>query len=130
MDAYASNETRNHTKRLKRSSNYSDLNQALWDWFTVCRNSNIPVSRSMLQEEATFIAEKVEISDFVASNGWLEKLKQKLGICSKTVAREPGDESKETMDSWKQQLGGTHAMFGTWMRRVAFGVASQRKFKP
>jgi len=86
MDAYASNETRNHTKRLKRSSNYSDLNQALWDWFTACRNPNIPVSRSMLQEE--------------------------------------------TMDSWKQQLGGTHAMFGTWMRRVAFGVASQRKFKP
>jgi len=32
----------------------------------MCRNSNIPVSGSMLQEEATLIAEKLEISDFVA----------------------------------------------------------------
>ncbi|XP_068671308.1 tigger transposable element-derived protein 4-like [Montipora foliosa] len=76
MDAYASNETPNHAKR-KRSSKYSDVNQALWDWYIMCRNSNIPVSGSMLQEEATLIAEKLETADFVASNGWLEKFKLK-----------------------------------------------------
>ena len=65
MDAYASNETPNHAKR-KRSSKYSDVNQAVWDWYTMCRNSNIPVSGSMLQEEAALTAEKSEISDFVA----------------------------------------------------------------
>ena len=32
MDAYASNETPNHAKR-KRSSKYSDVNQAVWDWY-------------------------------------------------------------------------------------------------
>ena len=57
IDAYASNETPNHAKR-KRSSKYSDVNQAMWDWYTMGRNSNIPVSGSMLQEEATLIAEK------------------------------------------------------------------------
>ena len=56
MDVYASNETPNHAKR-KRSSKYSDVNQAVWDWYTMCRNSNIPVSGSTLQEEATLIAE-------------------------------------------------------------------------
>ena len=76
MAAYASNETPNHAKR-KRSSKYSDENQAVWDWYIMCRNSNIPVSGSMLQEEATLIAEKLQTADFVASNGWLEKFKQK-----------------------------------------------------
>ena len=131
IDVYASNETPNHAKR-KRSSKYSDLTQAVWDWYTMCRNSNILVSGSMLQEEATLIAEKLEISDFVASNGWLEKFKQKYSICNKTVAGEAGDLSKETMESWNERAreittGGTCTMFGTWMRRVAFGVASLKK---
>ena len=78
----------------------------------MCRNSNIPVSGSMLQDEATLIAEKLEISDFVASNGWLEKFKQKYSICNKTVAGEVGNVSK---------------LFGKWMKRVAFGVASLKR---
>ena len=111
MDAYASNETPNHAKR-KRSSKCSDVNQAVWNWYAMCRNSNIPVSGSMLQEEATLIAEKLEIADFVVSNGWLEKYNQKYSICNKTVAG---------------KAGGTLAMFGTWMTPVAFGVASLKK---
>jgi len=77
MDTFASNETPNHAKR-KCSSNYSDVNQAVCDWYTMCRNSNIPVSGSMLQEKATFITEKLEISDFVISNGWLEKIQAEV----------------------------------------------------
>ena len=37
----------------------------------------------MLKEEATLIAETLDITNFVASNGWLQKLKQKLSICNK-----------------------------------------------
>ena len=102
IDNYASTETAYHAKR-KRLSTYSDVNLAMWDWYTMCRNSNIPVSGSMLQEEATLIAEKLEISDFVASNGRLEKFKQKYIICNKTVAGEAGDVSKETMEIWKDR---------------------------
>ena len=53
----------------------------------------------MLQEEATLIAEKkIEISDFVASNSWLEKFKQEYSMCNKMVAEEAGDVSTETMN--------------------------------
>ena len=38
---------------------YSDVNEALWDWYVICRNSNIPVSGTMLQEEALMIEEKM-----------------------------------------------------------------------
>lgn len=65
--------------------------QAVWNWYAICR------------EEATLIAEKLEISDFVASNGWLEKFKQKYSICNKTVAGEAGDVGKETMECWNQR---------------------------
>ena len=102
MDTYASNETPNHAKR-KCLSKYSDVNQAVWDWYIMCRNSNIPVSGSMLQEEATLIAEKLETADFGAFNGWLEKFKQKYSICNKMVAGEAGDVSKETMESWNER---------------------------
>ena len=88
IDAYASNATPKHAKR-KCSSKYSNVNQAVWDWYTMCRNSNIPVSGSMLQE-TTLVAGKSEISDFVASNGRLEKFKQKYSTCNKTVAGEAG----------------------------------------
>ena len=48
------------------------------------------------------IAENLEISDFIASNSWLETFKQKYSICNKTAAGETGDVSKETKDSWNQ----------------------------
>ena len=75
----------------------------MWDWYTMCRNSNIPVSGSMIQEEAKLIAEKLEIPDFVSSNGRLEKFKRKYSICNKTVAGEAGDVSKETVESWNER---------------------------
>ena len=98
MDAYASNETPNQAER-KHSSKYSDANQAVWDWYRMCKNSTILVSSSALQEEVTLIAEKLDISDFVASNGCLEKFKQKYSMCNKMVTGEAGDVSKETMES-------------------------------
>ena len=123
-NAYVSSETPNYTKR-KRSSKHSDVNQAVWDWYTMCRSSNILVSSSMLQEEVTLTAEKLEISDSVASNGLLEKFRQKYSICNKTVAGEGGDVSEEMMEAGmsvqgKLQLGGMRVMFVTWVRWVAF----------
>ena len=65
---------------------------------------NVPVLGSMLQEEARgdINRKKIKDSDFVASNGWLEKFKQKYSICNKTVAEEAGDVREETMKSWNK----------------------------
>ena len=56
----------------------------------------------MLQEEATLIAEKLEISNFVASNAWLENSGRNYSICNKMVAGEAGDISKKVMESWNE----------------------------
>lgn len=63
-------------KKRVPSAKYLDVNEALWEWYTRCRESNIPVDGTMLQEEALLIAEKLGISGFTASNGWLQRFKQ------------------------------------------------------
>ena len=58
------------------STKYANVNEALWDWYVMCRSSNIPVSRMQLQMEAFILTEKMEIKGFAASNGWLESFKK------------------------------------------------------
>jgi len=63
------------SKRSARTATYSDVNEASWEWCTLCRESSNPVDGTMLQEEALLIAEKLGISGFTASNGWLQRFK-------------------------------------------------------
>ena len=55
----------------------------------------------MLQEEALIIAEKLHVDGFVASNGWLERFKNRHNISTMTVAGEEADISPQTLASWK-----------------------------
>ena len=63
--------------------------------------SNIPVSGTMLQEEAFIIAEKLHVDGFVAFNGWLEMFKNAHNISTMTVAGEDADVSPQTLASQK-----------------------------
>ena len=83
-----------------RTGKFSEVNQALWDWYTLCRSSNIPVSGTMLKEEVLIIAEKLGIEGFAASNGWLEFTQN---ISTMSVAGEEGDVSSMTLESWKER---------------------------
>ena len=65
--------------------------------------SNIPVSGTMLQEEVLLIAEKLYFDGFVASNEWLERLKNAHNISTMTVAGEEADVSPQTLESWKER---------------------------
>ena len=69
----------------------------------MCRNSNIPVSGPMLQEEVVLIAEKLGIVGFVASNGWLDSFKKQHWICNMSVAGEEADVTGETVESWHER---------------------------
>ena len=101
----ASHETGDERLKQKRqrTGKYSNVNQAVWEWYTLCRKSNIPVSGPMIQEEALLIAERLAIKDFTASNGWLEKFKKQHNVCMMTVAGEEGDVRPETVESWSER---------------------------
>lgn len=100
---YERNSLSNQQKRV-RSARYSDVNEALWQWYVICRNSNIPVSGTMLQEEGLLIAEKLGVRGFAASNGWLESFKKQHNIHNMAVAGEDGDVQQETIESWNERV--------------------------
>ena len=60
------------TKRL-RVSQYKKVDKALFEWFVLQRSQNIPIDGSMIQEKRLLFAEKLEIPDFKALDGWLDK---------------------------------------------------------
>ena len=70
----------------------------------MCQNSNIPISGTLLQEEALIIAEKLNIKGFYASNGWLESFKLAQNIGTKKVTGKGGDVNQVTVESWKERL--------------------------
>ena len=63
------------TKKL-RDCEYKKPDKVLFEWFVLQRSQNIPIDGSMIQEKRLFFAEKLEIHDFKASDGWLDKWKK------------------------------------------------------
>ena len=69
------------TKKL-RGCQYEKVDKALFEWFVLQRSQNITIDGSMSQQKGFFFAEKLEIPDFKASDGWLDKWKKTVGITS------------------------------------------------
>ena len=65
----------------------------------LCRQSNVPVSGVMLQEEALVISQRLGENSmgFTASDGWLSKWKKRYNISEMKVAGEECDVSQETL---------------------------------
>ena len=65
----------------------------------------MPVTGPMLQEEALLIAKDLGISDdFNASNGWLQRFKERHNIKQLVVSGESEDVSEETVSVWRERL--------------------------
>ena len=60
------------TKKL-RGCQYEKVDKALFERFVLQMSQNIPIDASMIQEKGLFFVEKLEIHDFKASDGWLDK---------------------------------------------------------
>ena len=91
-------------KKRENPQKFLITNEYLWKWYVPCRQSNVPVSGPMLQEEALIISERLGGNSvgFTASNGWLSKWKKRYNISEMKVAGEEGDVSQETLSSWDE----------------------------
>ena len=54
-----------------RTAGYDDLDKFVWEWSTIARAKNIPVSGRMIQEQALIYAAELGHEMFSGSNGWL-----------------------------------------------------------
>ena len=92
------------TRKRSRGPQYENVDSAVYDWYALAQQRLVPVTGPMLQEETLIIASRLGIDDFKASNGWLQKFKDRNNIKQLVVSGESGDVSEETVTAWHERL--------------------------
>ena len=91
-------------KKRKRAADYVDVNEAVYKWYCLGRDRNIPISGIMLQEEAPIIARKLGHPEFKASNGLLQSFKLHHNLKQLTVCGESAEVPEETVEVWHERM--------------------------
>ena len=92
------------SKKRNRTSQYADLNDAVWEWFKKNTELRIPIDGPLIQEFATKVAEKLGYTGFKASSGWLTRFKERHNLSKHNVCGESADVPVATVSSWKVRL--------------------------
>ena len=101
LSAYESNAS---TSKKKRISKFSDVNEALYQWYCMACSKNIYPCGPQLSTKAKEIAARLGVPNFEGTNGWLEKWKRRYNVQKVTVSGESGDVSGVTVSAWKERL--------------------------
>lgn len=91
-------------RKRHRGTQFNDVNEAMYTWYRLARQRNIPLSGGMLKEEALAVAQQLGCSNFKASNGWLASFKSRHNLKLFAVSGEAGDVSDDTVVAWKERL--------------------------
>ena len=84
-----------------KNSDYNDLDKAVSIWFRNARENNIQIAGALVQEISRGLAQNLGLTDFKASDGWLEKWKLRHNVTFKSVAGEENACTEMTV-SWKE----------------------------
>nr|XP_043069112.1 tigger transposable element-derived protein 6-like [Drosophila bipectinata] len=97
------------SSKLKRQKHAEYPNQccrqkSLILWITQCRQSNVPIGGELLKEKALFFAKAMNIMDFKASSGWLDRFKHRHNIAFKKMCGESSSVDDDVCSEWKEKL--------------------------
>lgn len=99
--AYESNAS---TCKKRRASKFSEVNDALYQWYCMACSKNIYPCGPQLCAKVKEIAARLGVSNFEGTNGWLEKWKICYNVKKVAISGESGDVSGATVSSWKERL--------------------------
>ena len=93
-------------RKNSKVGSFDDVENAILKWFSNVREQNVPVSGPILLAKAEEFSQKLEIENFKASTGWLERFKERNGITFKKVCGEAKsvDMTSTDMTEWGQRL--------------------------
>lgn len=105
LSHYASNYNKG-IKRKHKDENDQTIDKLVFEWFTIQRTKQIPISRPMLQEKARQVAEQLGYSAdiFKASNGWLEKFRVRHTISFRVISGESASVDDSTIEESANRL--------------------------
>ena len=84
MTAFEQNKLKPEKMRM-RGSDYQQLEDVILKWYQMVRANNLPVSGPIMHTKALDFASQMNIKDFKASQGWLDKFKKRNNISFYTV---------------------------------------------
>lgn len=91
-------------KMMKTAVN-DKVNEALFLWFTQCRSKGLPVTGPILQEKALQFNKKIGSDpNFKASEGWLEKWKNRYGVRKLHISGEKLSANENAVGEFKTFL--------------------------
>ena len=88
-------------RRLKQGT-FANLDDLIFKWLLTVRSRNVVVSASILKTKAKELAEKINIKGFQASDGWLDRWKNRYNVSFKTVSGEGNSCTAEMTTPWKE----------------------------
>ena len=96
--------TTGRVKHITKSTDYDEINRAMFEWFVSARTKGIPISGPLIQTEALETVKKLGKHNFKASNGWLESFNHHHNIVFKAVCGEANDVDMQTAADWKGKI--------------------------
>lgn len=80
------------------------LDRLVWEWFSMARSKNVPISGSMIQHQAGDFAKLLKMDKFVGSPGWLQKWQKRHNVSAKTISGESADVNVGTVNDFRQRI--------------------------
>ena len=79
---YESNVSKHSVPLSKRycPCEFAEINESLYKWYSLATTRNIYPDGPQLCEKARLIAEQLGVTNFKASNGWLDRWKKRYDV--------------------------------------------------
>ena len=74
----------------------------MFNWLQVVRSRDVAVLALVFRTKATEFAKKMNIENFKASDGWLDRWKKRFNVSFKTVSGESNACTDEMVAPWEQ----------------------------
>jgi len=71
-------------KRIRNPENV-EMEKALFLWFTQMRGKHVVITDAILTEKARYFGNKIGVTDFSYSTGWLSRFKGRYNISMRTI---------------------------------------------
>ncbi|UYV80325.1 hypothetical protein LAZ67_18002420 [Cordylochernes scorpioides] len=101
------------SSKRQRVGKFSDLEDALFNWFTQKRANNIIITDDLLREKAKKLGEQLDVPEnFTYSSGWLQRFKGRFHISQRRLCGEGASISPAIIDEHLTNLNSMLANSG------------------